>query len=125
VEESGKLGVGEGKACALVVGEMGICMASLVVEVVGSGRLGEGEGEGVGEGNGEEGVEEIGRLGVDEGRACALVVVEIGRLGVDEGRACALVVVEMGSGREVVVRRLVEVEERSRSSGCRRFEMGG
>lgn len=107
MEESGKLGVGEGKACALVVGEMGICMASLVVEVVGSGRLGEGEGEGVGEGNGEEGVEEIGRLGVDEGRACALVVVE------------------MGSGREVVVRRLVEVEERSRSSGCRRFEMGG
>ena len=103
MEESGKLG--EGKACKLVVG------------VVGSGTLGVGEGRGEGEGEGE------GMWGLEG------VVMSI-------CRASLVVVVEMGSGRVVVVRVMVvvekgsgrvswEVEERSRSSGWRRFQMGG
>jgi len=42
--ESGRLGVGEGRASSLEVGEMGICRASLV-GVVESGRLGVGVGK--------------------------------------------------------------------------------
>ncbi|KAK7268307.1 hypothetical protein RIF29_21004 [Crotalaria pallida] len=109
VEESGRLGEGEGEGvdegtCALVVGEMGTCMAScgVLVVVVESGTLGVGVDE-----------------GVDEGSACAcalgLAVEESGRLGEEcgEGR-CELVVEESGTCKascEVVV--VVESGRRS------------